>query len=81
MCGARHQGRRQLHEFGIKGYHELRAAWACERYLQETGCPAPVMKGCQLYDPAVDAEARRIIARELGHDRTDVVAEYIGARP
>jgi hypothetical protein len=28
--------RRHLHEFGIKGHHELRAAWACERYLQET---------------------------------------------
>jgi hypothetical protein len=73
--------RRHLHEFGIKGYHELRAAWACERYLQETGCPAPVMQGGQLYDPAVDAEARRIIAQELGHNRIDVVAEYIGARP
>jgi hypothetical protein len=73
--------RRHLHEFGIKGYHELRAAWACERYLQETGCPAPVMRGDRIADPAVDAEARRIIAKELGHDRIDVVAEYIGARP
>jgi hypothetical protein len=35
----------------------------------------------QIADPAVDAEARRIIAKELGHDRIDVVAEYIGERP
>jgi hypothetical protein len=73
--------RRHLNEFGIKGYHELRAAWACERYMQEAGCPAPVMQGGRIADPSVDAEARRIIARELGHDRIDVVAEYIGARP
>lgn len=79
--GEIHRARRHLQEFGIKGYHELRAAWACERYLQETGCPAPVMPGGQMADPAVDAEARRIIAQELGHDRIDVVAEYIGARP
>lgn len=79
--GEIHRARRHLQEFGIKGYHELRAAWACERYLQEAGCPAPVMLGDQIADPAVDAVARRIIARELGHDRIDVVAEYIGARP
>ena len=40
-----------------------------------------VMRGSLLADPAVDAEARRIIAKELGHDRIDVVAEYIGAWP
>lgn len=79
--GEIHRARQHLQEFGIKGYHELRAAWACERYLQETGCPAPVMQGGQLADPAVDAEARRILAKELGHGRIDVVAEYIGARP
>lgn len=73
--------RRHLREFGIKGYHELRAAWASERYQQLTGCRAPVMQEDQIVDPAVDAEARRIIAQELGHDRIDVVAEYIGARP
>jgi hypothetical protein len=39
------------------------------------------MQGGRIADPSVDAEARRIIARELGHDRIDVVAEYIGARP
>ena len=79
--GEIHQARRHLQEFGIKGYHELRAAWACERYLQEAGCPAPVMRGGQIADHDVDGEARRILAKELGHGRIDVVAEYIGARP
>jgi hypothetical protein len=79
--GEIYRARRHLQECGIKGYHELRAAWACERYMQQTGCPAPVMQGDLIANPAVDAEARRIIARELGHDRINVVAEYIGARP
>ena len=79
--GEIHRARRHLQAFGIKGYHELRAAWACERYLQETGCPAPVMRGGQIADHDVDGEARRILAKELGHGRIDVVAEYIGARP
>jgi hypothetical protein len=39
------------------------------------------MRGDRIAGPVVDAEARRIIAKELGHDRIDVVAEYIGARP
>ena len=80
-CGEINLARRHLHEFGIKGYHELRAAWACERYQQLTGCPAPVMQGGQMSDLAVAAVARGIIAQELGHNRIDVVAEYIGARP
>ena len=40
-----------------------------------------MMQEGQPADPDVDAEVRRIIAGELGHDRIDVVAEYIGARP
>jgi len=34
-----------LHEQGLKGFHELRAAYACERYEQMTGFPAPVNGG------------------------------------
>jgi hypothetical protein len=34
-----------LHEHGLKGFHELRAAYACERYEQLTGFPAPVNGG------------------------------------
>ncbi|WP_431036912.1 integrase domain-containing protein [Pseudomonas yamanorum] len=31
-----------LHEHGLKGFHELRAAYACERYEQLTGFLAPL---------------------------------------
>lgn len=79
--GEIHRARRHLHEFGIKGYHELRAAWACDRYEQRTGVPAPVIQPGIAIDSEVDRQARETIARELGHDRIDVVAEYIGARP
>lgn len=30
-AGEAHRAWKILHEFGIKSYHELRAAWACER--------------------------------------------------
>lgn len=32
-----------LHEQGLKGFHELRAAYACERYEQLTGVNAPLV--------------------------------------
>jgi len=32
-----------LHEQGLKGFHELRAAYACERYEQLTGVTAPLV--------------------------------------
>lgn len=34
--------RELLHAHGLKGFHDLRAAYACERYQQLTGSPAPV---------------------------------------
>ena len=37
------QGRGPLQQAGITGYHDLRAAYACERYQQLTGHPAPVI--------------------------------------
>lgn len=66
--------------FGIKGFHELRAAYACERYQQLTGHSAPVMTNGQRTAPKpADQQARAILARELGHGRTDVIAAYIGS--
>jgi integrase len=70
-----------LHSHNLKGFHELRAAYACERYEQITQHRAPI-KGGQCYglDQHLDREARSQISYELGHGRIDVVAAYIGGR-
>ncbi|WP_460105959.1 integrase domain-containing protein [Pseudomonas sp. S3_H06] len=70
-----------LHEHGLKGFHELRAAYACERYEQMTGFPAPV-NGVRVHreDRELDLRARQQISHELGHNRIDVVSAYIGGR-
>lgn len=70
-----------LHEFGLKGFHELRAAYACERYAQLTGFPATVNGGRgHREDRELDQHARQQISHELGHNRIDVVSAYIGGR-
>ncbi|MFG8601120.1 integrase domain-containing protein [Pseudomonas aeruginosa] len=69
-----------LHDCNLKGFHELRAAYACERYEQITQYYAPINGGkyCPV-DRNLDHEARRQISYELGHGRIDVVAAYIGS--
>lgn len=79
--GEVHRARKILHEFGIKGYHELRAAWACERYKEISGATAPILQTGTSPGQQNDDLFRLTLARELGHDRIDVVAAYIGARP
>lgn len=79
--GEVHRARKILHEFGIKGYHELRAAWACERYEEISGAAAPILQAGTSLGQKNDDPFRLTLARELGHDRIDVVAAYIGARP
>ena len=70
-----------LHEHGLKGFHELRAAYACERYEQLTGFSAPVNGGRgHREDRVLDRQARQQISHELGHNRIDVVSAYIGGR-
>lgn len=66
-----------LQQHGIERLHDLRSAYACERYQQLTGHPAPVLGG-QAPRP-LDRAARRQIAGELGHGRTDITNSYIGA--
>jgi len=70
-----------LHNHSLKGFHELRAAYACERYEQITHHAAPINGGscCQL-DRHLDQAARAKISYELGHGRIDVVAAYIGGQ-
>lgn len=64
---------------GIKGFHDMRAAYACERYLELTGFPAPVVAGTRQADKTLDTQARVILSQELGHNRLDVIAAYIGS--
>jgi hypothetical protein len=59
--------------------HDNRAAYACERYQALTETAAPVIAGHLVASRSADRAAREIIARELGHSRTSVVAAYIGA--
>jgi hypothetical protein len=70
-----------LHMHNLKGFHELRAAYACECYEQITHHLAPINGGrCSRLDPGLDREARLQISYELGHSRIDVVSAYIGDR-
>lgn len=70
-----------LHQHSLKGFHELRAAYACERYEQITHHPAPINGGrCYQLDRHLDQEARVQISYELGHGRIDVISAYIGGR-
>ncbi|QKJ75337.1 integrase domain-containing protein [Pseudomonas rhodesiae] len=73
--------RELLQRQGVKGFHELRAAYACKRYEQLTGHDAPVNGGhCYRMDHDLDRWARQRISAELGHNRVDVVSTYTGGR-
>lgn len=70
-----------LKRHGLKGFHELRAAYACQRYAQLTGHSAPVNDGNRYcIEPDLDQRARQQISLELGHYRKEVVSAYIGGR-
>lgn len=70
-----------LHTYELRGFHELRAAYACERYEEITGHLAPINGGnCYQLDQRLDQVARGQIGYELGHGRVDVVSAYIGGR-
>ncbi len=76
---AYYQWRTANKDTGIKGFHDMRAAYACERYLELTGFPAPVAAGTHQASKALDTQARVILSQELGHNRLDVIAAYIGS--
>lgn len=66
-------------QFDLGGFHDLRAAYACERYQTLTGAPAPVVAGERRADLDADRAARRVIAHELGHGRIEVLVAYVGS--
>jgi integrase len=79
LQGCVRPARKFLKYHGLKGFHELRAAYACERYKQITLRPAPINSENNFHlEKNQDREARKIISYELGHRRTDVVSSYIG---
>jgi site-specific recombinase XerD len=59
--------------------HDLRAAYACERYQHLTG-HLPKVAGGPGADREADLAARLQIAAELGHGRIEVSNSYLGAR-
>ena len=70
-------------EAGLYRMHGLRHHYALTRYEETTGWKAPAAGGPsrRMLTGArrrIDTAARRTIARELGHDRISVVAQYIG---
>jgi len=73
------QGRDILKYHGLPGYHDSRAAYACERYEQITGLPAPAVAGERLAPKDDDLKARLAISKELGHGRVDVLVSYVGS--
>ncbi|AUM01335.1 hypothetical protein B4966_15100 [Rhodocyclaceae bacterium] len=87
--GEIHRARVILHRHGIKGYHDLRAAWACDRYFDLADRHAPVVMQCSPPDELSEEEAEAVntlkkelgleLAQELGHNRLDVLAAYIGS--
>jgi len=63
---------------GDKGLHDLRAAYAAERYEKLTGKAAPVLTN-ERAEKNIDRQARGIIAQELGHNRWEITNEYLGS--
>ena len=68
---------------GLSNTHGLRHAYARARYGVLTGWKSPAAGGPSVREltpeqRAIDTEARRQISRELGHERTAIVAVYIG---
>ena len=68
---------------GLDKNHGLRHAYAHTRYEELTGwkCPAaggPDRRALTPEQQKLDNEARQIISRELGHERTAIVSVYCG---
>ena len=71
-------------EAGLYRMHGLRHGYAQRRYEEITGWRSPAAGGPSRRSLTgarrrIDREARRTIARELGHDRIAVVAQYAGS--
>ena len=68
---------------GLSSMHGLRHAYAQERYEELTGwnCPAtggPDRTALRPEQKELDHQARLIISQELGHEREQITAAYLG---
>jgi hypothetical protein len=68
---------------GLSQLHGLRHAYAQQRYEELTGWKAPAAGGptSKILTPEQrdeDREARLIISKELGHEREQITAVYLG---
>ncbi len=68
---------------GLSSMHGLRHAYAQDRYEELTGwkCPATGGPDSQLLTPEqreLDHQARMTISQELGHEREQITAAYLG---
>ena len=68
---------------GLSGMHGLRHAYAQERYEELTGWECPTMGGADrkslsLEQRELDRKVRLTISQELGHEREQVTAAYLG---
>lgn len=70
-----------LKRHGIRKLHDLRAGYACNRYSELTGFPAPVNAKPEEKGPDAwaDEAARKVISLELGHFRSGILNSYIGS--
>jgi len=75
---------KEMHRVGLGRTHGARHLYAITRYKELTGRDAPVAGGLNRKDlslrqRAEDEHARLTISRELGHERIQIVAVYIGS--
>lgn len=74
--GGLRAARETIQQHNINRLHELRAAYAVERYQQITGQLPPAMSGSASRE--ADRSARLVIAQELGHSRISIMTAYLG---
>ena len=79
-----HAYEQQCRDAGLHKMHGLRHAYAQDRYLELTGldCPArggPSHSELKQGEKLLDKEARQMISRELGHEREQITAIYLGS--
>jgi hypothetical protein len=68
---------------GLSRLHGLRHAYAQARYRELTGWDAPAAGGptakqLSTQQRSIDREARLMISKELGHEREQITAVYLG---
>jgi len=73
----------QCKRAGLSSMHGLRHQYAQNRYKALTGWKAPVAGGppsttLNNAQQILDTEARQVISRELGHERLQITAVYLG---